>query len=113
MIAVVLHALLRGCVDGVQPMAEQCKIKRCCATREKSSTEAWRAKPGVTFLPHKRISSTESSQHRRLHHEPASFDKNAYTAKMPPKAKVARAPQENIQLGPQVREVRDIETNDG
>jgi hypothetical protein len=26
---------------------------------------------------------------------------------MPPKQKVARAPQENIQLGPQVREVRD------
>jgi hypothetical protein len=26
---------------------------------------------------------------------------------MPPKQKVARAPQENIQLGPQVREVRE------
>lgn len=32
------------------------------------------------------------------------------TANMPPKQKVARAPQENIQLGPQVREVRAQQT---
>jgi hypothetical protein len=30
---------------------------------------------------------------------------------MPPKKKVERGAQENIQLGPQVREVRDIRTS--
>lgn len=114
MIADESHAAVPVCRGQVQPMAKQCQELRCLAAAgEKSSQRLGALVTALCSSAHNRnLPPTKSSTSKiadRITNPPAPV-KHAYTAKMPPKQKVARAPQENIQLGPQVREVRRDET---
>jgi hypothetical protein len=81
--------------------------------KEKLSRRLGALSTALSSAAHKRKRNppTESSNcDRRQPHELVSHVKNSYTANMPPKKKVERGAQENIQLGPQVREVCGIRT---
>jgi hypothetical protein len=81
------------------------KLSRRLGALNTALSSAARKRNGKIHPPKVRL------RDRRQHHEPVSPVKNPYTANMPPKKKVERGAQENIQLGPQVREVSGTQTS--